>query len=389
MFTVDTYLPTRIILGAGRLYELKNLNLPGKKALICTTSGKSVKASGLLNRVEALLDEAGVEHALFDEFTPNPTKACVEAGVKRAQAEECDFVIGLGGGSSIDGAKAIAIMLKCPGDLWDYGYTGTGGQKDVPEAAPVVAITTTCGTGTEADQYSVITNEETAEKLDFTCDAIFPAISIIDPELIRSLPRDLTIYQGFDALFHAAECYVTNRHENRMVDLYAAESVRTVSENLVRVVNDGNDLEARTNMAFAADILSGYCMTMVSTTSHHILAQTLGGMYPTFPHGACLVSVCEAYYTHACVLAPELFDELGGIMGVQRDPEKPGYAFVQALIDLMDATDARYLRMSDYGVKEDDFRSIVDMTTHQVGISCDNYTLTDDDFMEILKESYR
>ena len=389
MFTVDTYLPTRIILGAGRLDELKDMKLPGKKALICTTSGKSVKASGLLERVEGLLEAAGAEHALYDRFTPNPTKSCVEGGVKMAQEEGCDFVVGLGGGSSIDGAKAIAIMMKSPGDLWDYGYTGTGGQKEVPEAAPVVAITTTCGTGTEADQYSVITNEDTLEKLDFTCDAIFPAISVIDPELFRSLPRDLTIYQGFDALFHAAECYVTNRHENRMVDLYAKESVKTVNENLVKVVENGDDLEARCNMAFAADILSGYCMTMVSTTSHHILAQTLGGMYPSFPHGACLISVCESYYTHACRLEPELFDELGEIMGVARDPEKPGYAFVQALIDLMEKTGARYLKMSDYGVKEEDFKAITDMTTHQVGIAWEHYKLTDDDFMEILADSYR
>lgn len=388
MFTVDTYLPTRIILGAGRLDELKDMELPGKKALICTTSGKSVKESGLLERVEKLLDEAGAAHVLFDKFTPNPTKSCVEEGVELAEKEGCDFVLGLGGGSSIDGAKAIAIMMKSEGDLWDYGYTGTGGQKEVPEAAPVVAVTTTCGTGTEADQYSVITNEDTKEKLDFTCDAIFPAISVIDPELIKTLPKDLTAYQGFDALFHAAECYVTNRHENRMVDLYAEESVRTVAKYLERAVNDGSDMEARTNMAFAADILSGYCMTMVSTTSHHILAQTLGGMYPSFPHGACLISVCESYYSHACKLAPELFDELGELMGVSRDPAEPGYAFVRALIDLMDATGVRSIKMSRYGVERSDFADIVMMTTHQVGISCDNYTLTDEDFMEILDESY-
>lgn len=388
MFTVDTYLPTRIILGAGRLDELKDMELPGKKALICTTSGKSVKESGLLERVEKLLDEAGAAHVLFDKFTPNPTKSCVEEGVELAEKEGCDFVLGLGGGSSIDGAKAIAIMMKSEGDLWDYGYTGTGGQKEVPEAAPVVAVTTTCGTGTEADQYSVITNEDTKEKLDFTCDAIFPAISVIDPELIKTLPKDLTAYQGFDALFHAAECYVTNRHENRMVDLYAEESVRTVAKYLERAVNDGSDMEARTNMAFAADILSGYCMTMVSTTSHHILAQTLGGMYPSFPHGACLISVCESYYSHACKLAPELFDELGELMGVSRDPAEPGYAFVRALIDLMDATGVRSIKMSRYGVERSDFADIVMMTTNQVGISCDNYTLTDEDFMEILDESY-
>lgn len=119
MFTVDTYLPTRIVFGQGRLDELKDMQLPGRKALICTTSGRSVKASGLLSRVEQLLDENGTEHALYDKFMPNPTKSAVEGGVAMAAREGCDFVIGLGGGSSIDGAKAIAIMMKSPGDLWD------------------------------------------------------------------------------------------------------------------------------------------------------------------------------------------------------------------------------------------------------------------------------
>ena len=174
-----------------------------------------------------------------------------------------------------------------------------------------------------------------------------------------------------------------------MVDLYARESVKTVAENLVQVVNDPQDLEARTNLAYAADILSGYTQALTSVTSHHIIAQTLGGMYPTFQHGATLIVLAEAYYSRVCSLLPDEFDELGALMGVDADSAKPGYAFVAGLIRLMDETGCRYLKMSDYGVKEDDFQAIVDMTVEQVGIDLDRYTLAKEDFLEMLRNSYR
>lgn len=389
MFTIDTYLPTRVVFGPGRLDELKSMKLPGKKALICVTADGLMKQLGIEQRVTELLGANHIECIIFDQVKPNPTMSGVNAAAALAKANNCDFVIGLGGGSSIDTAKAAAIMMVSEGSLWDYAYTGTGGRKEITHAAPIVTISTTCGTGTECDPFCVITNEDTKEKLDFAVEAIFPALSVIDPQLMMTLPRSLTIFQGFDALFHAAECYVANGHQNRMVDLYAAESVRTVAQNLEKVVNNPKDLDARTNMAFAADILSGYTQALTSVTSHHIIAQTLGGMYPTFQHGATLIVLAEAYYSRVCSLLPDEFDELGEMMGIRRNPDRPGYAFVQGIIDLMEKTDSRHLKMSDFGVKQSDFDGIVSMTVDQVGIDLDRYTLTKADFVEILKASYR
>jgi len=204
-----------------------------------------------------------------------------------------------------------------------------------------------------------------------------------------SLPRMLTIYQGFDALFHNAECYVTNGHRNRLLDLYAADGVKTVAENLIKVVNDPLDKDARTNMAYAADILGGYSMALDSVTSHHILGQTLGGFYNKFPHGATLIVVAEEYYKKVCSLLPDEFDELGELMGEVRDLEKPGYAYVKALVKMLDDAGVRDLKMSDFGVQKEDFAKIVDMTVNQVGVDLDRYTLTEADFMEILEKSYR
>lgn len=389
MYTIDNYLPTRVVFGPGRLDELKNMKLPGKTALMCTTADGLMEQLGIQQRVTELLNANHVECIIFNQVKPNPTMSGVNAAAALAKANNCDFVIGLGGGSSIDTAKAAAIMMVSEGSLWDYAYTGTGGRKEITHAAPIVTISTTCGTGTECDPFCVITNESTKEKLDFAVEAIFPTLSIIDPQLMVTLPRSLTIFQGFDALFHAAECYVANGHQNRMVDLYASESVRTIARNLEKVVNNPNDLEARTNMAFAADILSGYTQALTSVTSHHIIAQTLGGMYPSFQHGATLIVLAEAYYTRVCALLPDEFDELGEMMGIRRDQERPGYAFVQGLIDLMEKTDSRYLKMSDFGVKQSDFDAIISMTVDQVGIDLDHYTLTKSDFVDILETSYR
>ncbi len=389
MFTIDSYLPTRIVFGYGRLKELATMELPGKKALVCVTEDGLMAQLGIQQRVEALLQENGTEYVVFDKVCVNPTKSTVEAAVAVARENGCDFLLGLGGGASIDVAKATAAMMVTEGDLWDYGYTGTGGRKELKEALPIVTITTTCGTGTETDQYCVITHDETREKLDFTAEAIFPTISIIDPELMMTLPRSLTIMQGFDALFHNAECYVTNGHRNRMLDLYSADGVKVVAENLTKVVNDPTDADARTNLAYAADILGGYSMALDSVTSHHILAQTLGGYYQGFPHGATLIVVAEAYYKKVCSLLPDEFDELGELMGETRDPANPGYAYVKALIRLLEETGARDMKMSEYGVKKEDFQKIVDMTVDQVGISLDRYQLTKQDFLDMLEESYR
>lgn len=230
MKRIDYFIPTRIVFGAGRLKELATLSLPGKKALLCVTEDKLMEKLGIQQRVIELLGQNGVSVAVFDKVTPNPTRTGVMAAAALAKESGCDFVIGLGGGSSIDTAKAASIMMANPGDLWDYASAGSGGRKPVSGAFPVVAISTTAGTGTEADPYAVVTNEETNEKLDFTLDEIFPAISIIDPELMLTLPHKLTLFQGFDALFHASECYVNNGNENRLTELFAVDAIEKVAQ---------------------------------------------------------------------------------------------------------------------------------------------------------------
>lgn len=267
-------------------------------------------------------------------------------------------------------------------------FSRVGGRKDVKVALPVVAISTTAGIGTETDPYSVITNEETREKLDFAVDAIFPVISIIDPELTLTLPRDQTIYQGFDALFHAAECFITNENGNRLVDLYAEESIRTVKRWLPVAVRDGDNLEARCNMAYAANILSGYTQALTYCTSHHIIAQTMDGLYQKLPHGAALLAIAGQYYTKLRQLRPGMLDQLGAFMDVDHDPANPGQGFVTALVSLMEETGVRGLPMSRYGARTEDARKIAEITVDIVGIDFEKYTLTKQEVQAIVEKSY-
>lgn len=387
MFTADIYTPTRVLFGAGKFNQLETTPLPGKKPLLC--AGQLVQKLGILAKAVAMLRRRGLDPVIYGAFAPNPLRSSVMEASRIGRKTGCDFIIGIGGGSSIDAAKATAIVMANPGDLWDYASVGSGGRKEVAEALPVVAISTTAGTGTETDPYSVITNEDTREKLDFAMDAIFPVLSIIDPQLTLSLPRDLTIYQGFDALFHAAECYITNENENRMVNLYAGESIRTVSRWLPVVAADGGNIEARCNMMYAANILSGYTQALCSCTSQHIIAQTMGGLFQNFPHGAALISVAEAFYSKLCELRPQLLDELAVFMGETPDPAKPGFAFVRALTGLMDKTGVRTLAMSHYGARRNDLNRIADITVDVVGIGSEKYRLSKADIMNILGKSYR
>ena len=156
------YMPSRILFGAGKLDELGSVQLPGKKAMIVISCGKSMRANGYLERVENLLRKNGAESIVYDKILPNPICTHVDEAADIAKKEKCDFIIGLGGGSTIDATKAIAVMAKNDGKYWDYIPRGTGGKKPVKEEAlPIIAITTTAGTGTEADPFMVISNPDT------------------------------------------------------------------------------------------------------------------------------------------------------------------------------------------------------------------------------------
>lgn len=350
------FIPTRILFGAGKLKELAKTPLPGKKALIVISSGASMKRHGYLDRVTGYLGERGVQSVVFDKILPNPVAEHVAEGAALAKQESCDFIIGLGGGSSIDSAKSIAFMAKNPGEYWDYMWPGTG-KKMRPSggALPIVAIPTTAGTGTEADPWTIITKTETKEKIGWGADYTFPALSIIDPELMTSIPPLLTAYQGMDAFFHAVEGYLSTRN-NPASDMFALDAIGMSTKYLPIAIKDGGNMEARSALAWASTE-AGFVETLSTLISHHSLEHAISGHHPEIPHGAGLTATSVAYFTCLAERNISRLSDIAGKMGEHvndlTDVEKP-FAFVTALKKLIKKSGLEKTDLASFGVKREE-----------------------------------
>ena len=382
------YVPVNVFFGRGELDKLSERNLPGKKALVVISNGKSARANGYLDRLLNQLKKANIDHALFDKVEPNPLKSTVMAGAKTAKENNCDFIVALGGGSVMDAAKAMAGMATNDGDLWEYMPWGTGKAKELKnKSLPLVCISTTAGTGSEIDNGAVITNPETNEKTAYFGE--FPYLSIVDADLMASVPPKQTAYQGFDALFHSTEAYIANT-ANLMSDMFARAAIENVGKYLARAVNNGQDMEAREGMAFA-NSMSGYVMCVGSCTSEHSLEHALSAYHQELPHGAGLIMISKAYYTHMIKsgVRAERFVEMAKFLGL-KDAKEP-MDFIKALDKLQHDCGVDNLKMSDYGINQDEFTTMAKNAKDCMSLlfDFDPAPLALGDCVEIYKASYK
>lgn len=386
----DMYVPTRVMFGVGMLNRLSEQPLPGKRALIVISNGKSTRANGYLARTEEQLHKAGVETVVFAGATPNPTVSDVNAGAKAARENGCDFLVALGGGSVMDCSKGIAVIATNEGELWDYVTIGSGkGHPIAVRPLPIVAITTTAGTGSETDNSGVITKEDTFEKAFIGDASLFPVLAIVDPELMATVPPAFTAYQGFDALFHSTEGYIAGG-ANLMSDMYALTAIEHLAKYLPRAVKDGKDMEARTHVAWG-NTLSGAVMCLTLITSEHAMEHALSAYHPALPHGAGLIMISKAYYKyfiehHAC---DERFVRMAQVMGMP-EATKPE-DFLTALTRLQEACGVADLKMSDYGIKPDELETLMRNSREVMGImyTSDRVKMSDEDIVNVYKESYK
>jgi alcohol dehydrogenase len=387
------FIPTRIIFGAGKLKALaKTPFLPGKKALIVISSGASMKRQGYLDRVIGYLGERGVQSVVFDKILPNPVAEHVAEGAALAKQEGCDFVIGLGGGSSIDSAKSIAVMAKNQGEYWDYLGTGTGKKmRPSGEALPIVAIPTTAGTGTEANPWTVITKTETNEKIGWGTDYTFPALSIVDPELMTSVPPLLTAYQGMDAFFHSVEGYISTRN-NPASDMYALDAIGLITEYLPLAVKDGSNMEARSALAWAST-QAGFVESLSTLISHHALEHSISGHHPDVPHGAGLTATSVAYFTclaeHNVSRLSDIARKMGQNIDSLSEDKKP-LAFVTALKKLIKKIGLEKTDLASFGVKKEEAAVIAQNSMDTGGFlyACTPAQLGKDDIIKIFESCF-
>lgn len=344
--------PTNLIFGSGKLNELGKQKMPGKKALLLISNGTSVKKYGTLARVEEQLKQTGTEYVICANIHENPSKEVVMEAAAMAKENQCDFIVALGG-AVLDSAVAVAAMATNPGDLWDYVNGGTGkAQPLVNPALPIVTIATSSGTGSEINCWGVISNHETNEKIGFGDPSIVPALAIVDPELMKTVPAKYTAYQGFDALFHNTEVMISGG-VNILSETIALSAIESIYKYLPRAVKDGNDLEAREHVAYGSTI-AGITMQLTNTTAQHSMEHAMSAYHHNLPHGAGLIMISRAFAEffiekHAC---DGQFIKMARVMGIP-DANKPE-DFITALVNLQKECGVDDLKMSDYGFKPEE-----------------------------------
>lgn len=274
------FMPVVNLMGPGSVKEVgpQAAGLGLKKALIVTDVG--MEKLGVADQIKDILDASGVKAVIFSGAQPNPTDKNVHDGFKIFQDEKCDLLVSLGGGSSHDCAKGIGIVAGNGGNIRDY----EGIDKSTKPMAPLIAINTTAGTASEITRFVVITNSDTHVKMALADWKYTPQISVNDPVLMMGMPPALTAATGMDALTHAVEAYVSTI-ATPVTDSAALMSIKLIGENLRQAVANGQNFEARNNMAYA-QLLGGMAFNNASLGYVHSMAHQLGGFYD-LPHGVC------------------------------------------------------------------------------------------------------
>lgn len=383
--------PTKLLFGAGKLAALGEETLPGRKALLLLSSGKSARMSGALDIVAAQMEKAGVTSVPCAIIHENPTKDLVMKAAAAARENGCDFILAVGGGAVLDSAVAVAAMATNPGDLWDYVVGGTGKAQPLScDPLPIVTVTLTAGTGSELNNWGVISRLDTHEKIGFGGDPrLIPKIAVVDPELMRTVPPKYTAYQGFDALFHHTEVMMSNG-VNLLSEALALSAIENIAGYLPRAVADGNDLEARTRVAYGST-LAGITMQLTSTTAQHSMEHAMSAYHPNLPHGAGLIMISLAFAAyfiehHAC---DGQFIKMARVMGLP-EADRPE-DFLTALANLQKACGVDDLKMSDYGIRPDEMMTLAVNARETMGglFLANPCPLSDEDCAGIFTKAYR
>ena len=382
--------PTKLLFGTGKLSELHNEVLPGKKALLLTSAGKSYKTNGSFDKTVEQLKLAGVEYVHLANVVENPLKEnCEEAG-KFAKENDCDFIVALGGGAVLDSSVPVSIMATNDGDLWDYVFGGTGKGKIAPnKPLPIVTIATSSGTGSEMNEWGVICKEDTDEKIGMGDRRCKPVIAVVDPTYMTTVPAKYTAFQGFDALFHNTEVMMSTSL-NVMSEAIALSAIENIYKYLPKAVANGNDLEAREHVAYAST-MAGITMQLTSTTAQHSMEHAMSAYHRNLQHGAGLIIISKEFAQfyvdkHAC---DERFIKMARVMGYPQSNNPQD--FVTALVELQKACGVADLKMSDYGFEKSECMTLAKAASNlQGGLYAANPCETsDEDIAGIFERSFR
>lgn len=351
------YLPGRMVFGSGKINLLPDFAKKiGGKPLIVT----SLKGVKILDNVLKIVENTDMKYSLFLEVQPNPTTDLIEKVGEKFKKENCDYAIGIGGGSSIDFAKAIAIRASHPEEIWNYVYLPYRETLQITEKTyPVIAVTTTSGTGSEVTKWAVVTNPISYEKSFLESEYIIPRVAIVDPELTLGLPKLLTAATGMDALSHAIESYI-NINSTPFSDITAEASIKIISRYLSEAVADGSNLIAREKMAWA-NTLAGITIEHAGTNLVHAMGHVLGGRL-NIDHGIAMALCLEPVLKYSWTSNIEKFAKLTEFLGkdISRLTQEKAAKMSSVVIKELMQEIGINMKLSDLGVKEDMIETFVE-----------------------------
>lgn len=377
-------IPNHTVVGTNVLGEAAPLlKKMGNKAFIVT--GRHVAVSDMMKQLTALLDENGIDCVIFDGITGEPNDTMIENGVEMLKSSGCDFIIGIGGGSPLDSAKAIAAMAVNEGSIADYN-----GKEITGEILPLAAIPTTAGTGSEATKFTVITDSEKGIKMLLKGDVLVPKLAIVDSSFTVGTPKSVTSATGLDALTHAVEAY-TSRKAFSMTDTLAVSAVKRIMKYLPIAYKEPDNSLAREQMSIAA-LEAGICINNSSVTIVHGMSRPIGALFHV-PHGMSNAMLLKECLSFAVSGAYEKFANLGRETGVASDSDSDETAaekFIDSLQNICDVCEIPTLEQ--YGIDRDEYYSkISKMATDAVASGSPANTVkevTVDDCIEIYKKLY-
>jgi alcohol dehydrogenase class IV len=378
--------PTEIRFGRGRLDEVGEMAARfGKRCLIVTGSVFPTIEASVFDRVKSSLQKAGMEWAHFDGVVPNPTTDCVTDGANMAKKFRAEVILGAGGGSSMDTAKAIAVEATHPGTAWDYLFFKT---PPTTKTLPIIAVSATSGTGSQVTQVAVMTDPKTKTKSAIYNSIIYPKVAIVDPDLMETLPPHLTASTGFDAFCHAFESYL-HPAASPYTDRMALEAIELVATCLPGVVADGKDKGGREALAWA-DTLAGLCIANAGVTLPHGIGMTISGHCPQIMHGESLAVTYPEFTRFTYPYSIPQFAAIGRIF----DPALKHVSDEQAAAGACEALDAflqkigMWLSLKGLGARIEDVSAIADNSRVLPDYKNNPRIANRDEIYEMLVKSY-
>lgn len=373
---------SRIVFGPGRLAEAGPAAVEmGRRALV-VTGANSDRAEPLIG----VLADNGVETEFFS-VGGEPTTEVVNSAAEAARGAECDFVVGFGGGSPMDTAKAVAALLTNDGGILDYLEVIGGGKKLARPAAPCIAVPTTAGTGAEVTRNAVIASPERRVKVSLRNESMLPNLAVVDPELTRDMPPEITAASGLDALTQLIEPFVSKMH-NPMVDSLCREGLRRAGRALLRAYRDGSDAAAREDMSLAA-LFSGLALANARLGAVHGIAGPFGGTFPEAPHGAvCARLLPSAMAVNVRALSERhldavRFDEVARILtGSPEAAAADGVKWVEEL-----CAELAVPPLASYGFGESDFDALAEKATRASSMKGNPVELSAEELKEIFERA--